>query len=188
MLLRDCRIETAGSAGVLATDRSRAEVRHCTVANPVKSGFVTRDEAALLVVGGSVSQVAGNGVYAIDSSRLELDGCCLNATGYSAVHLAGRADGKLADCRIRGSAEYGIRVTGDALLRATALPSRSSRARCTAEHRWAAAASSPATCASPARGRRACWPRKAARCRPVAATFAAPAAAAWSSEPGRLLS
>jgi hypothetical protein len=68
------------------------------------------------------------------------------------VHLAGRADGKLADCRIRGSAEYGIRVTGDALLRATALPSRSSRTRCTAEHRWAAAASSPATCASPARG------------------------------------
>jgi nitrous oxidase accessory protein NosD len=79
------------------------------------------------VQGGSVLRPGGNGVYATGSARLTLDGCEISATAYTAVHLGGTCEGTLTDCRITGSAEHGIRVTGNALLRGTATTVRAAR-------------------------------------------------------------
>ncbi|HLX51056.1 MAG TPA: right-handed parallel beta-helix repeat-containing protein [Streptosporangiaceae bacterium] len=118
VLLRGCRIERAGTAGILAGDCSQVRAETTMVTDAVNTGLVVRGEAVLTVQGGEITRPGGNGAFAVGQARLELDGCDLTDTAFAAVHLGERAAAMLRGGRIRGSSEHGIRVTGSALLTA----------------------------------------------------------------------
>jgi hypothetical protein len=129
VMLRGCRIDRAGAAGIQADDRSRVRLEATTVTDAAATGLVARGEAELRAKGGGIVRPAGNGALALGGSRLELEGCDLTDTAFTAVHLGERADATLRGCQLGGSSEHGIRVTGTAQLAADG--TRIERARMT---------------------------------------------------------
>jgi Holliday junction resolvasome RuvABC ATP-dependent DNA helicase subunit len=116
VVLRGCRIDRPGAAGIQADDRSQVQIEATTVTDAVGTGLVVRGEAELRAKGGGITRAAGNGALALGDSRLELDGCDLADSAFTAVHLGERADATLSRCQLGGSSEHGVRVTGSAQL------------------------------------------------------------------------
>ncbi|MGC4747912.1 right-handed parallel beta-helix repeat-containing protein [Micromonospora sp. DT201] len=115
--LRDCRIDTAADAGVIASGEVRLAMTGTHVARTRSTGVALLGGAQARIDGGTVVDTGANGVYLAGEARAVLRDTTVRQTTYTAVHLGGTAIAGLADCVIADTSECGVRVTGGALVR-----------------------------------------------------------------------
>jgi len=113
-VLRDTRIRSASSAGLVADDGSLLIARGCEIADTGGCGVVIKAGASPEIRDTIITRTASNGVYVSDGAHLLLADCTLSATGYPALYVGTGADPVLRRCRFHDTGQDVLLADGAA--------------------------------------------------------------------------
>jgi Right handed beta helix region/ATPase family associated with various cellular activities (AAA)/AAA lid domain len=98
--VRECRVERAGTAGIVLEKGVSGTVENCTVRDGGGSGLVVWTEEDVAVRRLTVSGSAKNGIFVGDGAAGGFEDCDLSGTGFPALHVGAGATPRLRSCRI----------------------------------------------------------------------------------------
>ena len=118
VLMKDCHVRDAKGTGVLVAGRCRMDLEDVRVVDGSGTALVLTDAADVHARRTVLTRAAANGVHCGGTGTLTLTDSEVSRTAFTAVHLDGGVRATLRDCRVSETPEHGLRVRGQAALRA----------------------------------------------------------------------